>query len=154
MRKLKYSDEYKYQCRGDFHYQTSIYGFEADTPLLKLTKQGLITIKLGYACDGPSGPTIDTPIFIFAAFIHDAIYQLIRMGFIPFRYWRQADNEMATAIKFKLNEIRKTTAWYLKAASMAHEAAWNVMILVIMAGLKMANGDAAKPQNIKKVYVI
>ena len=32
----------------------------------------------GYAWDGPSGPTFDTPAFMRGSLIHDALYQLIR----------------------------------------------------------------------------
>jgi hypothetical protein len=41
-----------------------------------------LTIRAGYAYDGPSGPTIDTPSAMRPALIHDALYQLMRMGLL------------------------------------------------------------------------
>ena len=35
-------------------------------------------ISKGYSWDGPSGPAIDTPDWIKASLVHDALYQLIR----------------------------------------------------------------------------
>ena len=42
-----------------------------------------LSIKEGYAWDGPSGPTIDTKDFMRGALIHDALYQLLREGQLP-----------------------------------------------------------------------
>ena len=40
--------------------------------------EGVLTIRRGYAWDGPSGPAIDTPNFMRGSLVHDALYQLIR----------------------------------------------------------------------------
>lgn len=42
---------------------------------------GLMTILKGYAWDGCSGPTIDTKSSMRGGLVHDAGYQLIRLGF-------------------------------------------------------------------------
>lgn len=42
-----------------------------------------LSVYEGYACDGPSGPTWDDPTSVRAAFIHDALYQLIRERQLP-----------------------------------------------------------------------
>ena len=74
----------------------SIFPNEAiDTDYLALTKEGLLTTKKGYAWDGPSGPTIDTPDFMRGSLAHDALYQLMRNGFISKDKWRKsADREL------------------------------------------------------------
>ena len=50
---------------------------------VELTQNGRLTIQKGFACDGPSGPAIDTPNAMRAAFIHDALYYLSRQGLLP-----------------------------------------------------------------------
>jgi hypothetical protein len=42
-----------------------------------------LTIKKGYAWDGPSGPTYDTDSFMEGSLVHDALYQLMRNNKIP-----------------------------------------------------------------------
>lgn len=44
---------------------------------------GVLYINLYYAWDGCSGPTWDTDSNTRAGFIHDALYQMIRLGLIP-----------------------------------------------------------------------
>lgn len=41
---------------------------------------GRISIKKGYAWDGPSGPSFDTENFMRGSLVHDALYQLIGEG--------------------------------------------------------------------------
>ena len=47
-----------------------------------LIGDGTMTIRKGYAWDGPSGPTIDTRSFMRGSLFHDVSYQLIREGFL------------------------------------------------------------------------
>ena len=42
-----------------------------------------LRIEAGYAWDGASGPAVDTAVTIFPALVHDALYQLIRLGVLP-----------------------------------------------------------------------
>lgn len=83
---VTYKDGYKYQLVEDYSIQIKITGYVADTPYLKLTKEGLLTLKAGYASDGPSGPTFDTKNSIRGGFVHDALYWLMRNNFIPLSY--------------------------------------------------------------------
>ncbi len=48
-----------------------------------LSTDGLLTIYPGYAWDGPSGPTVDTPDFLVASLVHDALYQMLREKKLP-----------------------------------------------------------------------
>ena len=43
---------------------------------------GYLTIRQGYAWDGPSGPTFDTKNFMRGSLVHDALYQLMRRGYL------------------------------------------------------------------------
>ena len=82
---------YKYQLMGEYTLDVLIKGHELDTPYLRLGNDGLLMIKKGYAWDGPSGPTIDTLNFMRGSLVHDSLYQLIRMGKIPYSYKDHAD---------------------------------------------------------------
>ena len=53
------------------------------TPYIALSNEGLLCVKKNYMWDGPSGPTVDTKSFMRGSLIHDALYQLIREGFLP-----------------------------------------------------------------------
>ncbi len=82
--KIYYREGYKYQIVRDYSIQTAIIpDIPIRTDFLCLSKTGVLTIKKGYASDGPSGPTIDTTTAMRGAFVHDAGYQLMRMGLIP-----------------------------------------------------------------------
>lgn len=90
---IQYVSGYKYQLFSDygivlnteFPIQDTSYGY------LTLRVGGLLTIEAGYAWDGPSGPTVDTSDSIRASLVHDALYQLIRVGHLPKSFRREAD---------------------------------------------------------------
>jgi hypothetical protein len=87
-RKLKH---YKYQLVEPYDLVISITGYTVDTPYVKLYVDGRLEIPKGYAWDGPSGPTIDTPDFMRGSLVHDVLYQLIRIEKIPLQYKAYAD---------------------------------------------------------------
>lgn len=87
-RKLK---RYKYQLTQPYVLNIGIKGYRFETPYLKLSDQGDLTIKKSYAWDGPSGPTCDTLNFMRGSLVHDALYQLIRLRKLPYRYKAIAD---------------------------------------------------------------
>lgn len=81
--KIYYREGYKYQLAKSYTIQTEIYLPEnISTSFIFLSKTGLLLIKEGYAWDGPSGPTIDTPSSMRGSLVHDALYQLMRLGLI------------------------------------------------------------------------
>ena len=61
------------------------------TRFYSLTVGGLLTIKAGYAWDGPSGPTFDTPDFMRGSLVHDLLYQMMRLGQIDLFHRDYAD---------------------------------------------------------------
>lgn len=81
---------YKYQLVGDYSLSIAI-SPESDitTPFIELSAAGLLTIRKGYAWDGPSGPTIDTKNFMRGSLVHDALYQLMRGKYLDYRVYRQ-----------------------------------------------------------------
>lgn len=50
------------------------------TQWITLAPDGMLYIRSGYAWDGASGPAIDTEDFMRASAVHDALYELIRIG--------------------------------------------------------------------------
>lgn len=155
---ISYRDGYRYQLAEDcyafidiFHYQ------DIETEFINLTKHGLLWIKKGYACDGPSGPTkiISDILAILGciplvgrvfkwskskllnsimrgAFIHDSLYQLIRQGYLPAGARLHADRELRKAcLEDGMSRIR--AGWVYK-------------------GVRGFAEYAADPKNKKRVY--
>ena len=106
-------DGYKYDVRALFRY-----------PLPKLKRilfknkflslqDGVLTVEVGYAFDGPSGPTIDTKNSMRASLVHDAGYQLMREGAISRTIYRKYIDEIFRDILLEdgMNKLRVWT-WY------------------------------------------
>lgn len=86
---------YKYQLLETYQIQTSIQPVKAiRTQFIVLLPNGLLTVFAGYAWDGPSGPTFDTKNFMRGSLVHDALYQLIRIGLLPKEARRPCDKEL------------------------------------------------------------
>ncbi len=82
-----YKSGYKYQLEFIYLFthdklKDLIPGVEAGNPYVTLYKDGRLSIRNSYAWDGPSGPTIDTLNFMRGSLVHDALYQLIREGYL------------------------------------------------------------------------
>ena len=76
---IAYKDGYKYQLKKDYVTVIEIKpAAPIDAKYILLALDGTLTIKEGYAWDGPSGPTIDTLDFMRGSLVHDALYQLMR----------------------------------------------------------------------------
>ena len=129
---LKYHDGYKYQLHETYTVQTCIYPpYDIVTEYISLTKEGLLTLKEGYACDGPSGPTVDTKNFIRGAFGHDGLYQLMRTKLLDCGWRPTVDNELVRWCKEDgMCWIR--CWWVLKAVSFGGEksASWQEEIIL------------------------
>jgi len=81
---IRYSDGYKYQLRVTYRVRIDICPAQPiKTQWIELDCDGWLTINAGYAWDGPSGPTFDTLDFMRGSLVHDALYQLLREGFLP-----------------------------------------------------------------------
>lgn len=91
--KIKYKDGYKHQLAEDYRVFVGITPdkFNAETEFLILDMKGVLLIKKGYAWDGASGPTWDTPTVKRASLVHDAIYQLMREEIISLKHRATAD---------------------------------------------------------------
>ena len=88
---IEYTDGWKYQLREDYSCQTGITSAGVVTPYITLETDGRLTIKAGYAWDGPSGPAIDSKNFMRGSLVHDALYQLLREKHLPMQAREEAD---------------------------------------------------------------
>jgi len=148
---MKYSDGYKYQLKEGKAFPTLIKPTRRlVTEFIILELSGLLIIKSGYAWDGPSGPTIDTPYFIVGSVAHDALYQLMRMDLLDHKRWREADYILRRIILSLLDASRGSDSYARKLS----RAVWKIRMPIAMAGLKLAKGRAALPSHRKKIYEI
>lgn len=90
---ISYTEGYKYQLVFGFSLKTGIKcGEYIETKYITLNKNGILVISPGYAWDGPSGPTYDSKSYMVAALVHDALYQLMRMGLLSVIWRAYIDN--------------------------------------------------------------
>jgi hypothetical protein len=87
---------------------------------------GLLTIKEGYAWDGPSGPTIDTKDFMRGSLVHDVFYQLMREKYLD-QSWKDYADKL------------------LKRICIA-DGMYNIRAEMVYEGVQHFAGYASKPQ--------
>lgn len=114
MDNIYYRKGYEYQLEKDFVMFVGFGGVHGGNDFVWLTPTGYLTIKRGYAWDGPSGPTIHTPNFLRGSLVHDALYQLIRLGVLSIDDRPEVDNILKEIIKEDgMNSLR---AWWVHKA--------------------------------------
>ena len=115
---------YKYQLRRSYVVKTRVRP-NADRIITnhrrafaRLTRDGHLTIFEGYCWDGPSGPTIDTPNWMRASLVHDALYQFMRLGLLGQKWRKPADLEMRRILRedgmrrFRANYSYRAVRWF------------------------------------------
>jgi hypothetical protein len=81
MNVVHYRDGYRYQLAEVYQHQTGIIpASPGGNRFVGLDGAGRLTIAADYAWDGASGPAINTKNFVRGSLVHDALYQLIRLG--------------------------------------------------------------------------
>lgn len=91
---IRYTSGYKYQLEEDYETETGILPLKpGGNNFVQITLLGKLLLRAGYAWDGPSGPTVDTPDFMRASAGHDGLYQLIHLGFLSKDLHRKAADE-------------------------------------------------------------
>lgn len=130
---ITYKKGYKYQLHEEYQLQIQITPpVDILTDYIDLTAAGLLIIKKGYAWDGPSGPTIDTPNFMRGSLVHDALYQLMRNNLLDRKKWR--------------NPADRLIQQHCKEDGMSRFRAGNVYWAVNKFGKKSASEKRAKKQ--------
>jgi len=134
MEHIYYKSGFKYQLAGRYaHILIVNPKVEISTEFINLSIEGTLRIKSGYAWDGASGPTIDTKSSMRASLVHDALYQLLRLGLLPNPYRTHADREFYFLCRKDGMSWLRAKIWY--------------------AGVRYGAKSAASPQHIKKPKV-
>ena len=111
--------KYKYQLMDDYTIQIDIKPVKDIEPKLakffSLSSDGVLTIKMFYAWDGPSGPTIDTRDFMRGSLVHDALYQLMRLDVLDYKIHRKRADEILREICLE-DGMCSFRAWYVYQA--------------------------------------
>lgn len=95
MGNIRYKSGFKYQLTSPYSIKLLVNPkTTVKSKYISLTKTGTLTIREGYAWDGASGPTYDSKNSMRGGLVHDAIYQLMRMGDLPQAYRTHADKEL------------------------------------------------------------
>ena len=115
MKCIFYKRGYKYQLTANYTVDVEIkLNKTINTAFIDLSTAGKLTIKKGYAWDGPSGLTFDTLNFMRGSLVHDALYQLMRESHIGDDYRKYADQLLQKMCKEDgMNTFR---AWYVYQA--------------------------------------
>ncbi len=82
-----------YQLTESCSIQTTITGYDIDEPLFSLSPDGLLTLKIHFAWDGPSG-AVNTRSFIISSGYHDALCKMINRALLPVEEQCKADGLM------------------------------------------------------------
>ena len=79
MNNIYYRKGYEYQLEEDYSLLTNLKALGGND-FVWISPEGVLSIKHGYAWDGPSGPTRHTKNTLRGSLVHDACYQLIKLG--------------------------------------------------------------------------
>ncbi len=112
---IYYRSGYKYQLEQEYQIKLPA-EFSSIVTARKFLHMfnGVLTIREGYAWDGPSGPTFDTKTFMRGSLVHDALYQLMREKVMPMAMKKEADDILRDiCIEDGMSKIR---AWYVHRA--------------------------------------
>jgi hypothetical protein len=112
---IQYQCGYKYQLYSEakIALPAPFCRYDTETPFISINN-GYLILKAGYAWDGPSGPTLDSKDFMRGSLIHDAIYQLMREGYIPPECKDAADQLLVSICK--ADGMGKIRCWYVYQA--------------------------------------
>ena len=111
---IRYRSDYKYQLAEGYAIKITIKPkSDIKTEFIDLDTEGNLTVKKGYAWDGPSGPVKDTEENMRASLVHDALYQLMRNNELSVRTHRKAaDQEFKDICKADGVSSLRASAYY------------------------------------------
>ena len=131
---IRYRSGYKYQLATRYSIPINIKPKkDIKTEFIKLDTKGKLTIKRGYAWDGPSGPVVDTKENMRASLVHDALYQLMRHEELSTKTCKDKADKIFKNICIKDGVSKKIASAYYY-------------------GLKLGGNPAADPKNKKKIH--
>lgn len=89
---MRYIEGIKYVLAEDYSVQTPVIGEHVDSKWFTLTPDGRLTVREGFAWDGASGPTIDTPASMVPSLVHDVFCICMRDGRLSYARWQPTVN--------------------------------------------------------------
>ena len=111
---MKYSKyKYKFKVEENFSIELPFKIPDFVHPYASL-KDGILSVKKGYAWDGASGPIINTRDTLVASLVHDVLYQAMRLNLIKSSKENRmiADKNFFEILKMNgVNSIRRKV-WY------------------------------------------
>ena len=128
MKCIEYKGRYKYQLKKTYIDDISIRPpTDLTLEYITLSTTGQLSVKCGYAWDGPSGWTIDTPCFMRGSLVHDALYQLMRDhdDFDAWIYREPADRLLQTHCK--------------------EDGMWSLWAWIVYQAVRFGGGPSADP---------
>ena len=130
---MKYVEGIKLQVREENEWFKTTIKPKKDiiTPFIKLYTDGVMIVCIGYASDGASGPAPNRKGNTRPATGHDALYELIRNGYLPWELWEEADVNCLIWLK--------------------REGAWRITQWLWRKALAYAGGKHALPENKRKI---
>jgi len=131
---IRYRSGYKYQLATRYSIPINIKPKkDIKTEFIKLDTKGKLTIILGYAWDGPSGPVVDTKENMRASLVHDALYQLMRHKKLSAKAYKDNADKIFKNICIKDGVPKKIASAYYY-------------------GLKIGGKPSTDPKNKKKIH--
>ena len=125
MKQIKYTEGYKYQLEESYTHQIPNITLDEGVRFeeTSLGTDGLLIIKAGFAWDGPSGPTADTPDSMRGSLVHDALYRLMSEGLLSTDFRDEADDVFYAILREDgMNRIR-AKLWYYAVKNFAEDHA-------------------------------
>ena len=111
---MKYSEyKYKFKVEENFSIELPFKIPDVVHPYAS-SKDGILSVKKGYAWDGASGPIINTRDTLVASLVHDVLYQAMRLNLIKSSKENRmiADKNFFEILKMNgVNSIRRKV-WY------------------------------------------
>lgn len=132
---ISYKKGYKYQLTQEYSIFIPIKpssDITSPSDFIVLRSDGFLTIRKGYAWDGPSGPTFDTRNFMRGSLVHDALYQLMREGSLDNNAYREPADRLLQSM-CEEDGMSSLRAWW------------------VYKGLRIGGDPAADPENNRPV---
>lgn len=139
--RIRYREGFHYTLAERFKMRTPIIpAKKIVTRFLTLNESGTLVIEPDYSWNGGTG-AVDDSVMIYASLVHDAFYQLMRMGFVAIEQKELADKLLHDMIvdgyKYKLSGVNKPVAYALER--FAFFRAWYVKRAVATLGDRFAS---------------
>lgn len=104
---------WKYQLVERETFQTRIYPDQVlKTEWITLHPDGALVLEPDYAWDGASGPTIDSDSTMRGSAVHDALYQLMKLGLLDLKWFKPSNRELLRWLKKDGMWFMRRRAWY------------------------------------------